>query len=89
MRGYIPPGNQVFYHIYSNEDNTAAFEKATPYLQQFFPSEYAFNLTMIITGTWYPIGVYPQQTNKKNTFQIVLVSDSIRSFAFMLYHDMQ
>ncbi|CAF1378140.1 unnamed protein product [Adineta ricciae] len=88
-RGYIPSGNQVFYHIYSNEDNTTAFEKATSYVQQFFPSEHSFNPTMIITGTWYRVGAFSQQTNKKNTFQIVLVSDSMRSFAFMLYHDMQ
>jgi hypothetical protein len=44
---------------------------------------------MVITGTWFRVGAYSQQTSKLNTFQIVLSTDGDRSFVFFLYHDIQ
>ncbi|CAF3735693.1 unnamed protein product [Rotaria sp. Silwood1] len=88
-RGSIPSGNKVYYQIYANQSNTVVFEKAITYVQQYFPGERSFNPSMIITGTWYQVGAYSYQTNLVNTFQIVLVTDEIRSFAFLLYHDLQ
>ncbi|CAF3872200.1 unnamed protein product [Rotaria sordida] len=88
-RGSIPSGNKVYYQIYANQSNTIVFGKATTYVQQYFPGERSFNPSMIITGTWYRVGAYSYQTNLANTFQIVLATDEIRSFAFLLYHDLQ
>ena len=88
-RGNIPSGNRVYYQIYSNHENTNVFEKATTYVQSYFPGERSFTPTMVITGTWYRVGAFPSQTHLTNTFQIVLATDEIRSFAFLLYHDLQ
>lgn len=89
-RGNIVSGNQVYYQIYANQSNsTDVFNKATTYVQQYFPIERSFSPSMIITGTWYRVGAYPRQTSHTNTFQIVLATDEIRSFAFLLYHDLQ
>ena len=44
---------------------------------------------MVVTGTWYRVGAFPEQTARTNTFQIVLVTDEIWSFAFLLYHELQ
>ncbi len=88
-RGFIPDGNKVYYHIYDNQNGTTVFEKTKSYIQQYFPGESSFYPSLVITGTWYRVGAYSQQTNLKNTFQIVLATDEMRSFAFLLYHDLQ
>lgn len=88
-RGSISSGNKVYYQIYSNQNNTNIFEKATTYVQSYFPGERTFSPTMVITGTWFRVGAFSMQTNLINTFQIVLATDEIRSFAFLLYHDLQ
>ncbi|CAF3739978.1 unnamed protein product [Rotaria sp. Silwood1] len=44
---------------------------------------------MVITGTWYRVGAYNSKIDRLNTFQIVLATDGDRSFAFILYHDLQ
>ena len=85
-RGYIQNGNQVFYQIYNDETSTGVFSKASQYVREYFPGERAFNPTMVITGTWYRVGAYPTLTNETNTFQIVLATDEIRSYTFLLYH---
>ena len=88
-RGNIPLGNAVYYHIYDNQNSTMVFEKAASYVQQYFPAERAFTPRMVITGTWYRVGAFSYQTTRTNTFQIVLATDEIRSFAFILYHELQ
>ena len=88
-RGNITEGNQVFYQVYQPGSESAVFRKASTYVQQYFPGERVFNPTMVITGTWYRVGAFPSQTSRMNTFQIVLVTDERRSFAFLLYHDIQ
>ena len=88
-QGSIPSGNKVYYQIYSNPETTTVFDKATTYVRSYFPGERSFTPTMIITGTWYRVGAYSYQTALTNTFQIVLATDEQRSFAFLLYHDLQ
>ena len=88
-RGYIQNGNQVFYQIYNDETSTGVFSKASQYVREYFPGERAFNPTMVITGTWYRVGAYPTLTNETNTFQIVLATDEIRSYTFLLYHQIE
>ncbi|CAF3256168.1 unnamed protein product [Rotaria sp. Silwood2] len=88
-RSSIPSGNKVYYQIHVNQSNTIVFEKAVAYVQQYFPGERSFNPSMIITGTWYRVGAYSYQTNLVNTFQIILATDEIRSFAFLFYNDLQ
>jgi hypothetical protein len=88
-RGNITSGNEVYYQIYNNSTNTTVFEKATSYVRQYFPAERLFSPTMIITGTWYRVGAYDYQTSLQNTFQIVLATDELRSFCFLLYYDLQ
>ncbi|CAF1100682.1 unnamed protein product [Rotaria sordida] len=86
-------GNRVYYHIYSDTSpsNIASlvFTKAGDYVRRFFPQQRLFEPTMVITGTWYRVGAYDRQTDRLNTFQIVLATDSDRSFVFLLYHDLQ
>ncbi|CAF3735702.1 unnamed protein product [Rotaria sp. Silwood1] len=88
-RGNISSGNLVYYHIYANRSNNIVFGKAATYVQQYFSGERVFNPSMIIIGTWYRVGAYSHKTALTNTFQIVLATDEIRSFAFLLYHDLQ
>ena len=90
-RGSVYDGNKVYYHVYSNNNGTdsAVFDKASSYVQQYYPAERAFNPNMIITGTWYRVGAFSYRTALLNTFQIVLATDEVRSFAFILYHDLQ
>lgn len=44
---------------------------------------------MVITGTWYRVGYFPEAVDRLNTFQMVLVTDESRSFVFVLYNDLQ
>ena len=88
-RGNIPGGNKVYYQIYSNETSTGVFSKASQYVRDYFPGERSFNPTMVITGTWYRVGAYEQRTSATNTFQIVLATDELRSFVFLLYNQIQ
>ena len=88
-RGNIPSGNTVYYQIHGTQSGRVLFDKATAYVRAYFPSERAFSPSMVITGTWYRVGAFPAQTNRTNTFQIVLATDEIRSFAFLLYYDLQ
>ncbi|CAF1284517.1 unnamed protein product [Rotaria sordida] len=86
-------GNRVYYHIYSDTSpsniTSLVFTKAGDYVRRFFPQQRLFEPTMVITGTWYRVGAYDRQTDRLNTFQIVLATDSDRSFVFLLYHDLQ
>ncbi|CAF1459823.1 unnamed protein product [Rotaria sordida] len=86
-------GNRVYYHIYSDTSPSSitslVFTKSGDYVRRFFPQQRLFEPTMVITGTWYRVGAYDRQTDRLNTFQIVLATDSDRSFVFLLYHDLQ
>jgi len=89
-RGNITSGNEVYYQIYdSSRSNSSVFSKSASYIRQYFPTEPVFHPKMVITGTWYRVGAYSHKTDRLNTFQIVLVTDEIRSFAFLLYHELQ
>ena len=88
-RGNISGGNKVYYQIYSNETSAGVFSKASQYVREYFPGERSFNPTMVITGTWYRVGAYEQRTSATNTFQIVLATDELRSFVFLLYNQIQ
>ncbi|CAF4683038.1 unnamed protein product, partial [Rotaria sp. Silwood2] len=86
--------NEIYYQIHSNtsvSNNTVAvFNKASDYVQKFFPQQRPFKPRMVITGTWYSIGISTNNTSTlNNTFQIVLCTDEDRSFIFFLYHDLQ
>ncbi|CAF3883752.1 unnamed protein product [Rotaria magnacalcarata] len=87
-------GNIIYYQIYHNEvvSNGArlVFNKASDYVRQFFPQQRPFKPKMVITGTWYYLGVMNNgHDTLNNTFQIVLTTDEDRSFIFFLYHDLQ
>ncbi|CAF4649602.1 unnamed protein product, partial [Rotaria magnacalcarata] len=86
-------GNRVYYHIYSDtflsNITLSIFMKVRDYVQRFFSQQRLFEPTMVITGTWDRVGAYANQIDKLNTFQIVLATDSERSFVFLLYHDLQ
>ena len=86
-------GNKVYYQIHSDIRPTnytlPVFNKAKNYVRSFFPQQRSFEPTMIIVATWFRVGAYPLQTEKLNTFQIVLSTDADRSFVFFLYHDLQ
>jgi hypothetical protein len=85
--------NKVYYQIYNNTHlsnlTMSLFNKTKDHVRRFFPQERLFEPTMVITSTWYRVGAYYKQTNRLNTFQIVLSTDGDRSFVFFLYHDIQ
>ncbi|CAF4000147.1 unnamed protein product [Rotaria sordida] len=86
--------NGVYYQIHSNISisnfTVTAFNKASDYVRKFFPQQRPFKPKMVITSTWYYIGINHNATNTlNNTFQIILCTDEDRSFVFFLYHDLQ
>ena len=87
--------NSVYHQVYSRTSansstaTRAVFNKATSFVRTYFPREVNFEPIMVITGTWYRVGYYSSQTDRLNTFQMILVTDVSRSFAFFLYNDLQ
>ena len=91
-RGTVNGGNKVYYQTHTNKSlsiTLSVFTKSSGYVRSFFPQQRPFEPTMVITGTWYRVGAYSNKVDRLNTFQIVLATDGDRSFAFILYHDLQ
>jgi hypothetical protein len=87
-------GNKVFYQIHNDtslsNSTMKVFNKASDYVRNFFPQQRPFKPKMVITGTWYYIGIGTNETSQlNNTFQIILCTDEDRSFVFFLYHELQ
>ena len=86
-------GNKVYYQVYSDmrliNSTLSVFHKTHNYVRSFFPQQRLFQPTMVIVATWYRVGAFSVQTAQLNTFQIVLSTDTDRSFVFFLYHNIQ
>ncbi|CAF3942552.1 unnamed protein product, partial [Rotaria sp. Silwood2] len=86
-------GNKVYYKIYDNTVlsnlTLTVFNRTKNYVRTFFPQQYLFEPTMVITATWYRVGAFSSQISALNTFQIVLSTNGDHSFVFFLYHDIQ
>ncbi|CAF1556505.1 unnamed protein product [Rotaria sp. Silwood1] len=84
--------SEIYYQIHSNtsisNSTVTVFNKASDYVRKFFPQQRLFKPKMVITSTWYYIGISTNNT-LNNTFQIVLCTDEDRSFVFFLYHELQ
>ncbi|CAF0814967.1 unnamed protein product [Adineta ricciae] len=87
--------NAVYYQVHvrnaNNSSNVTAFvfDKATRFVRQYFPREQIFEPMMVITGTWYRVGYCCTHIDRLNTFQMALITDQSRSFAFFFYNDLQ
>jgi len=72
--------NEVFYQVYSSNDQPNITERISRSVKAFFPDERTFQPKSAIIVTW----------NRTNfTIQTVLSTDSDRSFVFLLYHNLQ
>lgn len=86
--------NSVYHQVYTRtssdtESTRTIFSKTTELLQRCLLHESIFEPRMIIVGTWLGVGAYSNKTDRRNTFQLILATDSSRSFAFFLYKELQ
>ena len=82
-RDVVTP-NRVLYRVATNASDPA-FSLAARDVAASFPREPAFVPRQVIVATWYKVGAYSAQTYPLNTFQVVLATDGLRAFAFLLY----
>eukprot|EP01084_Bolivina_argentea_P080737 146222_1 len=76
-------GGKVFYRETAESNELS---DATKQITEVFPSlKGVFNANVLFIGTWDHVGYYNQKTDKKNTFQAVIVSDGQRSFVIFNY----
>lgn len=82
-------GGSVFYLNSSDKDilNLASSE-----VRHYFPQYGNFNATWVLIATWYNVGFYSAKgwrKNKKNTFQAVLITNWVQSFAIFNYNKLE
>ncbi|KAK6999593.1 nidogen-2, partial [Biomphalaria glabrata] len=70
---------------YRSTNDSALIERATADVQTYFSGFESFTPTYLFIVTWYQVGGYKLQSEKTNTFQLVLVTDGKESFAFFHY----
>ena len=94
--GVVP--NRVYYRVVTAVDAAAGTPNASALLAAalsdvsvFFPA-FASTFTgveTVVVATWYAVGAFPAQTNATNSFQAVLVSDGVFTFAMLRYASIQ
>lgn len=75
---------RVYYRETSEEN---LLSRAAADIQSHFFGQVLFRPRSLFIVTWDRVGYYNQQNDKVNTFQLVLVTDGISSFAFFHYMD--
>ena len=79
-------GGQVFYQIYDDPQNSY-IERATEDVRGHGGQEYSsFSAKWVLVVTWSEVANYPSQLGtERNTFQLVVVSDGVVTFALLNY----
>ncbi|NXJ04933.1 TECTA protein, partial [Odontophorus gujanensis] len=78
-------GGDVFYR---QTTDPALLKLITQNINQYFPST-PFTATWAFVATWDHVAYYGSTSNKGNTFQAVLTTDSNTSFVILNYKDIQ
>jgi hypothetical protein len=88
---------QVYYQLYCsldyrltgsscNNSIIGTLERAKSDVRSAFCDQ-DFIPAFVLVATWFQVGYYRNGINKKNTFQVVLISDGVRSYVMFLYLD--
>ncbi|CAL1530382.1 unnamed protein product [Lymnaea stagnalis] len=75
---------RVYYRATADK---ALLQRAAADIQTYFSGFESFIPTALFIVTWDRVGSYSQQSDKLNTFQLVLMTDGIHSFALFHYLD--
>ncbi|GBP55566.1 Nidogen-1 [Eumeta japonica] len=71
---------------YRETDDNHVKLKADETVQENFPEYYDFRATSVFVVTWAEVAAHnPSDDNKRNTFQIAIISNGTESFVEMLY----
>ncbi|KAL8607394.1 hypothetical protein ACOMHN_024419 [Nucella lapillus] len=73
--------------LYRETQDDDLLRRAAADVQSHFSGKAAFQPLSLFIVTWDKVGYYSQQYDKVNTFQLVLVTDGVSSFAFFHYLD--
>jgi endo-1,3(4)-beta-glucanase len=73
--------NSIYYR--SSTDSSIKTRATDDVRKAFGLSD--FNAEHVIIATWFKVGKWKRATDKLNTFQVVLVSDGVQSFAVLYY----
>ncbi|CAJ0961127.1 unnamed protein product, partial [Ranitomeya imitator] len=73
---------------YRESTDPQLLERATSDIRTYF-HDLKFNAQWIFVATWDQVAFHGSQTNKTNTFQVVLTSDGSFTFIFFNYQDIQ
>ncbi|XP_072048712.1 sushi domain-containing protein 2-like [Amphiura filiformis] len=87
----ITEGGNVYYRQVGGTDDV--LDRATSEIRTCFLPEFEFTATYAVIVTWDRVSFFGHETtnniNPLNTFQLVLASDGINSFAFFLYDNIE
>ncbi|KAK7103484.1 nidogen-like [Littorina saxatilis] len=75
---------RVFYRETQDEN---LLQRAAADVQSHFSGKGGFRPQALFIVTWDSVGYYDRQVDRLNTFQLVLVTDGVSSFAFFHYLD--
>lgn len=70
---------------YYESDSPSLLQRASNDVKDAFSKHHSFQATSLFVVTWFEVGYYKEGHDKINTFQVVLFTDGIVSFAEFLY----
>ncbi|XP_035660312.1 protein mesh-like [Branchiostoma floridae] len=73
--------------MYRETTDTSILERATSDITSAFPDQPNFRASWVFVATWHEVAYYGSRSNKRNTFQAVLVSNGRQSFTVFNYGD--
>uniref|UniRef100_A0A8C5PVW9 Sushi, nidogen and EGF like domains 1 n=1 Tax=Leptobrachium leishanense TaxID=445787 RepID=A0A8C5PVW9_9ANUR len=80
-------GGEVFYR---ETEDSKILQRATRDVHAYFPELSDFNATWVFIATWHRVTFYGgDNTSPVNTFQIVLITDGLRSFTIFNYENIE
>ncbi|XP_065916878.1 uncharacterized protein [Dysidea avara] len=72
---------------YRQTTDSSLLARATSEIRAAFPMSQNVTIQNLLIATWYRVGYYYQSFDKTNTFQCVLATSGVESFAIFLYAD--
>lgn len=82
LTGEVEDGNTIRYRVSESEQDIDWVRIA---LQESVESSFEWRPTTVVVATWDHVGHFMSQTDLLNTFQVVLATDGIESYAFYNY----
>ena len=82
-------GGETWYTKQVSTDN-ATLERVKKDIKDVFSGDFdTFSPKYVIIATWYRVGYLKKRNDKVNTFQCVITTDGVQSFAIFLYNEIQ